>query len=201
MVIYGLALTPLAASLRRSVPSVVQPWYADDAAMAGPVSGIAMRQLEIEGPARGYFPEPAKSILISGSNLSEASQEQLSEFHFKRHAGHRYVGSFIGTAEARQAWLEPQIAKWIRGIESLSRVARRFPQTAYAGLVKSLQMEWQYLQQVTPGAADSFIPVEEALHSSFIPALLEESEAGVAKLRALLQLSVRQAGMLLSPDM
>jgi hypothetical protein len=56
-------------------------------------------------------------------------------------------------------------------------------------------MEWQYLQRVTPGAADSFIPVEEALHSSFLPAILEESETGVAKLRALLQLSVRQAGM------
>jgi hypothetical protein len=76
----------------------------------------------------------------------------------------------------------------------LSRVARRFPQTAYAGLVKSLQMEWQYLQRGTPGATDSFAPVEAALASSFLPALLEESEAGVAKLRALLELSVRQAG-------
>ena len=59
MVLSGLALTPLAETLRAAVPTVIQPWYADDAAMAGPVSGIAAAQrllLEL-GPRRGYFPE------------------------------------------------------------------------------------------------------------------------------------------------
>ena len=41
MVLYGLALLPLAEALRTAVPSVVQPWYADDAAMSGPAKGVA----------------------------------------------------------------------------------------------------------------------------------------------------------------
>lgn len=34
MALYGLALVPLVTFLRRAAPSVIQPWYADDAAMA-----------------------------------------------------------------------------------------------------------------------------------------------------------------------
>jgi hypothetical protein len=67
MVLYGLALTPLAETIRAAVPTVVQPWYADNAAMAGPVSSIAAAQrllLDL-GPRQGYFPAPEKSILIA----------------------------------------------------------------------------------------------------------------------------------------
>ena len=67
MILYGLSLTPLAESLRRSVPNAVQPWYADDGAIVGSVSTIAKAQrllLQL-GPRRGYFPEPDKSILIT----------------------------------------------------------------------------------------------------------------------------------------
>jgi hypothetical protein len=56
--------------------------------------------------------------------------------------------------------------------------------------------QWQYLQRITPVATNHFSPVEAALQFSFLPAPLEESEAGVAKLlRALLELSVRQAAI------
>jgi hypothetical protein len=70
--------------------------------MTGPVSGnmTAMHLLEVEGPARGYFPGPAKSILISKMDLSESPQAELSKFHFQCHLGHIYVGGFIGTEEA-----------------------------------------------------------------------------------------------------
>jgi len=43
-------------------------------------------------------------------------------------------------------WLQPQIQQWVKGVERLAQVAPRYPQTAYAGLTKSLQLEWQYLQ-------------------------------------------------------
>ncbi|KAI2493422.1 hypothetical protein MHU86_21121 [Fragilaria crotonensis] len=58
MVLYGLALTPLAETLRARVPTVAQPWYADDAAMAGSVEGIAeaQRLLLDLGPRRGLLP-------------------------------------------------------------------------------------------------------------------------------------------------
>jgi hypothetical protein len=75
----------------------------------------------------------------------------LAEFNFQLSHGHRYVGSFVGSGATEAAWIDQQIAQWVQqGITSLSHVAIRYPQTAYAGLAHSLQAEWQYLQGVTP---------------------------------------------------
>ena len=148
MVLYGLTLVPLAKALRDAVPSVVQPWYADDAAMSGPSKhvGEAMDLLQQLGPARGYFPKPLKSIVVCHEARMDQAKANLARFKFQYCDGHRYVGGFIGTEEAKAKWLEPKIQAWVYGVEQLARVARRFPQAAYAGLVKSLQSEWQFLQ-------------------------------------------------------
>jgi hypothetical protein len=166
-------------------------------AMVGPCTGIAraMTMLEELGPLRGYYPEPSKSILISKPAQQARARQALAGFAFKFVDGSRYVGGFIGTNEARDAWLQPLVADWVHGIEKLSMVAQRFPQTAYAGLAKSLQMEWQYLQRVLPDAGTSFAPIEEALATTFLPSLLQEPEAPTDPFRALLALPVRRAGL------
>ncbi len=66
MVIYGIALTPLTETVRQQLPATLQAWYADDSAFGGMAPDItaAMRTILERGPARGYFPEPSKSILI-----------------------------------------------------------------------------------------------------------------------------------------
>ena len=66
MVIYGVALTPLTESVRAAQPNILQAWYADDSSFAGsaPAIAAAMRTILEKGPARGYYPEPSKSILI-----------------------------------------------------------------------------------------------------------------------------------------
>ena len=66
MLLYALTLVPLAEEMREAHPNILQPWYADDASMAGKVSRIAalMRILLARGPARGYYPEPAKSVFL-----------------------------------------------------------------------------------------------------------------------------------------
>jgi hypothetical protein len=195
MVLYGLALVPLAATLRAAHPAVRQAWYADDSALKGRARDIAaaMTLLARLGPERGYFPEPAKSIYICAPEDRAAAAGLLEAFGFTYCDGHRYVGGFLGTDAALDQWLAPQIQKWVQGVESLAKVARRHPQTAYAGLAKSLQQEWQYLQRVVPDCGTAFAPVEEAIRSVFLPALLggeaEETQ------RALTSLSVRQAGL------
>ena len=62
MILYGLALVPLAERLKEAVPDVVQPWYADDAAMQGPGGLVAATFVLLEklGPMFGYYPEPDK---------------------------------------------------------------------------------------------------------------------------------------------
>ena len=97
-----------------------------------------MRKLQVLGPACGYFPEPAKSIFLGPPETSARAQEVLGEFNFKFLDGHRYIGAFIGTNEARDAWLEPQIQQRVDRIKPLSGAAKKYPQASFAALTKSL---------------------------------------------------------------
>ena len=143
MILYGLALVPLAARLRAAHPDVLQAWYADDSALKGKsrAIGAAMTLLLRLGPERGYFLAPAKSIFICAPAGRDAAQQNLATFKFTYCAGHRYVGGFLGTDDALGQWLDPKIQQWVEGVETLGKVAHRYPQTAYAGLSMSLQQE------------------------------------------------------------
>ena len=190
MVLYGLSLTPLAEAIRTAVPRTVQPWYADDAAVAGPLSSIATAQrllLQL-GPRR-------KSIIITPLVTPSSALDVLDEFNFQKSNGHRYLGGFVGSGATEAAWIDPKIDHWVASIKSLSMVARQYPQTAYAGFAHSLQAEWQYLQRVTPNIDQAFAPVEEAISYQFLPALFDASVAEIATLRQLLALPVRHGGL------
>ena len=66
-----------------------------------------------------------------------------------------------------------------------------YPQTAYAGLSMSLQVEWQYLMLTDLGVREYMIPVEEALANKFLLKLLGiQSIAG--RLRKLLNLGAKK---------
>jgi hypothetical protein len=162
-ILYGLGLLPLAELLRRdtdpqqpSNSTVLQPWYANDLAMMGAGKRIArVFQLLMEkGPSVGYFPEPAKLYHIcpkeEEAEARGAFEEAGVSVNFCR--GKRYVGGFVGLEAMLERWMDPKVKKWVAGIEILARIASRFPQTAYAGLVSSLQAKWQYLCCVVPGA-------------------------------------------------
>ena len=91
MVLYGLALIPLARMCRISVLYLIHAWYADDAALAGPLVRIAeAKQLLLDhGPARGYYMDPEKSVLICSPELTEEDLAPLDGFHFRRETGER----------------------------------------------------------------------------------------------------------------
>ena len=101
MALYGLALLPLADLLRESHPTVLQPWYADDAAMQGLPREVVdcFKLLKKLGPLFGYLPEPARSFAICPLATEELARPIFEEadlpVRFCR--GHRYVGGFIGS--------------------------------------------------------------------------------------------------------
>jgi hypothetical protein len=131
--------------------------------MAGEMGPVAkgMSLLERLGPACGYFPDPAKSILICPTADMAAAKAVLSRFDFRYQEGAHYVGSFIGTEDAKEAWLAPQITKWVEGIHALAHIAIHYPQSEYARLSKSLQAAWLYMHRVVKNAGDHFVPIEE----------------------------------------
>ena len=81
-------------------------------------------------------------------------------------------------------------------IEALARVARKYPQSAYAGYSQSLQAEMQYICRVVPGVGKLLEPVEAAIREYLIPALFK-LEPGELKedFRILLEHGVKQGGM------
>ena len=61
-----------------------------------------------------------------------------------------------------------KITGWAESVDNLARVSCKYPQSAYAGLQKSLHQEWAFVQQVTPGIGDAFGMVEKALRETFV---------------------------------
>jgi len=45
------------------------------------------------------------------------------------------------------------VDKWAAAVVTLSTVAERYPQTAYAGFAFFMQNEWQYVQRVVANTA------------------------------------------------
>ena len=73
--------------------------------------------------------------------------------------GSHYLGGFIGDMGTKNTWLADKVQGWAESVKTLSGVACNHPQSAYAGLQKSLQHYWTFVQQVTPEIWDNFVPV------------------------------------------
>ena len=200
MALYGIALLPLAEILREANTEVLQPWYADDAAMQGRALAVAQcfHLLIRVGPHFGYFPEPEKSFAICPLATEAAAKEifEREGLPVRYCRGHRYVGGYVGSTAMQDRWIEPMVGKWVASIEALARVARKYPQSAYAGYSQSLQAEMQYICRVVPGVGKHLEPVEMAIREYLIPALFE-LEPGELKtdFRILLEHGVKQGGM------
>eukprot|EP00956_Cyclotella_meneghiniana_P019732 scaffold34249_cov24-Cyclotella_meneghiniana.AAC.2 len=82
MLLYGIALMPLAERMQDAVPGALQPWFADDSAIAGTSEQCAecLHFLCKEGPAYGYFPEPEKSW-----HICKAADEAEARLAFMVH--------------------------------------------------------------------------------------------------------------------
>ena len=157
-----------------------------------------LRDLQTQGPARGYYPKPTKSILVVALGNVARAEEHFRGWGIKVLTGHRYLGGYIGDKEAESRWLAEKIKGWTEPVEILARVSRKHLQSAYTGLQKSLQQEWAFVQRVTIGINNAFRPVEMALKETFVPALFEGLGGGVPE-RGVTRLPVKQAGLAL-PD-
>ena len=66
-----------------------------------------------------------------------------------------------------------KIMGWAESVENLPGFSRKHSQSAYAGLQKSLQKEWEFVQRVTPGIGNAFGPVEKAPRETFVEVLFK----------------------------
>ncbi len=189
-----------------AIPAALQPWYADDSGSAGTArTNTACLDFLVKfGPKYGYFADPSKSYYIcKGEDEAVAKREfeHLNlDLNFSR--GERYLGGFIGSGASKEKRLGEMVAKWVAAVETLAKVAKMFPQTAYTGFTFCLQNEWQYLQHVIADTRPFFEPLEKAIRTHFIPALLGLLAGDIdGKYRELLMHSVTKGGLALRNPM
>jgi hypothetical protein len=60
----------------------------------------------------------------------------------------------------------------VAAVETLALLVGNYPQAAYAGFTFCLQNEWQYVQREMSDTAPHFSPLEVAIRTKFLPALL-----------------------------
>ena len=126
---YGIGLLPLGERVKSEHPEVASPAIADDWTLAGRAKDCARALATIcrLEPSIGYVASAETSwCIVSAEGEASAKALHAAEgcnVRFTR--GQRHVGGFVGGKAEEKAWLEPQVAKWVEGVESLARVAWR----------------------------------------------------------------------------
>ena len=59
--------------------------------------------------------------------------------------------------------MKPQVDAWYHKVRILGKIARRHPQSYYAGLGMLLQLDWNYLKRTILGVGTLMGLIEEAL--------------------------------------
>ena len=90
------------------------------------------------GTEQGYFPDPAKYLLILDTPVQEEEGLALNLV-----SGSRYLGYYLGPQEELAAWVKPKVEAWAHWVRVLGKISRRHPQLDYAGLRMSLQLKWK----------------------------------------------------------
>jgi hypothetical protein len=102
----------------------------------------------------------------------------FDDLKFKVQTSSRYLGSYTGAKADRELWVqERKVTFWTSAVTDLVFAALSHPaQTAFAGLQKSLQHEWRFIQRVilVEDVSDYFFDVEAAITDIFLPALYGE---------------------------
>ena len=58
----------------------------------------------------------------------------------------------MGPREELKASVHPKVEAWAHWVRNLAKIAKWYPQSAYAGLGVLIHIEWQYLQRNVLGS-------------------------------------------------
>ena len=142
-------------------------WYEDDSSAVGSLAGMRKwwEYLKAKGPDFGYYPKPAKTILIIKDNsLMQSAQKFFRNQGIKiTDHGEYCLGSVMGTKSFKEQYTKNKVEGWVKNLELLSKYAQDDPQAAYSAFTKGLCSRWTHFQRIVPDVNELFEPLENAI--------------------------------------
>ena len=104
IIAYGISILTLIKNIKREIPDVTQTWYTGDirALRIFTRTETYFNYLAHQGPGRGYYTKPSKSMLIMHPENLEAEIVFGLRHEFKVYTVARYLRSYIGDGESRK---------------------------------------------------------------------------------------------------
>ena len=175
MPMYALASIPL---IKQLGGNVTQQWYADDAAAVGKLSKLHTwwNDLVRLGPKFGYFPNAAKSWLVTkegtynlGCEMFGAEGVQVTD------EGRPYLGAAIGTRSYVENYVRSKVTLWSSQLTNLANLAGTQPHAVYSAIIHGFTSKWTYLCRTIPDIAELMKPLDHIIRTQLIPALTGRS--------------------------
>jgi hypothetical protein len=145
-------------------------------------------------PLAIYHPKPSKSWIIAKPGYLNEAKRLFPKLNVTD-MGHKYLGSYIGTDEGKNLFVESKVNEWITDIEDISKIAAREPQVAYSAYIYGLSKRWNYVCRTTPNIVAQLKKLEFKIQDTFIPALLDRVFSCTEKCRDMFSLPAREGGL------
>ena len=179
MAIYAIATIPL---LRKAeTPLTTQVWFADDATSGGKLGGLRCWWdiLATHGPRYGYDINAVKSWLIVKPDRLDQAKLIFKDTRINiTLEGGRHLGAALGSTSFIAGYIDEKVMKWMPELRELSKIAVTEPHAAYCAFTHGLIGHWTYLCRIMPGVAQLLKPMEDVIHTQFIPSLLGRTPPG-----------------------
>ena len=182
---YAVNTAHLITSLRASIPSAgggsiesLYQWY---------------KRLCEEGRKFGYIVNGAKSwLIVKTSELAESAKKVFGDEVNITLEGRRHLGGVIGSKEFKDQYCQEKVDKWLREMESLVEISKSQPHAAYVAFTKGFKSKFTYYLRTIESFEEYVDPIEEVIHTSFLPSLFGRAEPN---LRNLSVYHLRRAGL------
>eukprot|EP00794_Sanderia_malayensis_P006323 gene6323-7047_t len=141
------------------------------------------------------IPKAAKTVLILKREEDlERAKDIFKNIDIKITTdGQRHLGAVLGSNDFKVSFVQSRVEKWVQDVEKLAEFAVEEPQAALSAFTKGLCHRWTYLQRTVPDTSELFEPLEKAISTKLIPAILGRDISDIE--RRLIALPLRMGGL------
>ena len=172
---YAINTNHMISSPRVSIPQVKQAWLTDDSAGGRSIESLYQwyESLCEEGRKFGYIVNGAKSwLIVKNSELAESAKKVFCDEVNITLEGRRHLGAVIRSKEFKNQYCQEKVDKWLREMEFLTEISKSQPHA----FTKGFKSKFTYYLRTIESFEEYVDPIEEVIHTSFLPSLFGRAE-------------------------